>query len=161
MSENDEPCQMSRRECLAWLSRAAAAAAAFQAVGGRAFAGDKDDKAEKWTKVGDLMTLKNESAVEIDKQNMILTRTDDGVACLSIFCTHKRNKLNVDKDGGISCPVHSSIFDLKGSPQGGPATRSLTWYACKIDDKGAIYVDGSKQVKQGQWAELPVWAKKK
>ena len=70
-------------------------------------------------------------------------------------------RLDVDKDGAISCPMHGSTYGLDGQPTGGPATQALNWYQTQIDKEGAISTDISKTIKQGQWAELPDWAKKK
>ena len=147
--------EMSRRECLSWLVRASAIA-----VAGIATRSWGDDTVGM-TQIGDLMKIANDTARLIQKPNVILTRTSKGVACLSAVCTHKHNNLDVDKDGNIFCPVHSSMFDLEGNPSGGPATRALNWYHAEVSKDGAISCDASRTVKQGDWAELPDWAKPK
>ena len=146
---------MSRRDCLAWLARASAIAVA--GITTRTWG---DDTAGL-VKIADLIRIANDTARKIEKPNVILTRTSKGVACLSTICTHKHNTLDVDKDGNIFCPVHSSMFDLEGNPSGGPATQALNWYHTEISKEGAISVDAGKTVKQGDWAELPDWAKPK
>jgi nitrite reductase/ring-hydroxylating ferredoxin subunit len=156
--------EMSRRDCLNWLARATVGIAAADLCGLRAQCAEKGEKREKkdgLVKLADLAALRNESAIEIAKQNLILTRSNAGVTALSIFCTHRHNRLEIEKDGSIVCPVHDSIFDFSGKPQSGPASRALTAYLTQIDDDGAIRVDTSKTVKSGTFAELPAWAKPK
>lgn len=154
-SRNDENL-LSRRECLSWLARASALA--LTGLSAQAWAGDSE---AGYVKIADLIKVKNESAQAIAKPNVILTRTADGVACLSATCTHRRNALQVDSEGCITCPAHNSTFDFQGNPTGGPATRPLTWYQAEISKEGDVRVDISKTVKQGEWASLPDWAKPK
>jgi nitrite reductase/ring-hydroxylating ferredoxin subunit len=142
---------MSRRDCLTWLARAAAIPLAAE-VCARAHAAGA---------VANLTSFPNESARLLDKPEAILTRTRAGVACLSAYCTHRRNKLDVAKDGTISCPIHNSQFDHAGVPIGGPATRPLPWYSAHVSEDGDITVDTSQTVAQGTWAPLPDWAKPK
>jgi len=162
MSERDTEhgMNMSRRECMTWLARAAVIAAGADIC--RAHCGEKKEKESdsksQWVKLADLSAVRNESATEFAKQNVILTRTKDGVAAFSVFCTHRHNRLEVE-NGSIVCPVHDSLFDLAGKPQSGPASRALPAYAVKIDDDGTISVDTSKTVKTGTLADLPAWAK--
>ena len=152
---NDSTDQMTRRDCLAWIARASAVALAGSAAPGA-------QSAEGGAiKIANLMAIPCETAREIERPETILTRTSKGVACLSRVCTHRRNKLEVDSEGHISCPVHSSTFDLAGNPSGGPATRPLTWYQTAVSNNGAITVDVSQTVAQNSWAELPGWAKPK
>lgn len=160
------PLDMSRRDCMNWLSRAALVATAAHVCALSAQCGEKKDdkkkddkdKKEKWVKLADLAAVRNDSATEFAKQNLILTRTSAGVAALSVFCTHRHNRLDVE-NGTIICPVHDSLFDLAGKPQTGPASRALPAYLVKIDDDGTISVDTSKTVQSGTLAELPAWAK--
>lgn len=112
-------------------------------------------------KIGDLMSLRNDSAAEVPKRELIVTRTDDGVACLSAWCTHQHNRLTVTKDGSIYCTAHGSSFDLSGKPISGPASTPLTSYLTKVENSGAIMADPAKTVAHGKLAPLPDWAKPK
>lgn len=160
--------EMSRRDCMNWLARAAAIAAVADVCSAHCGErGDKKDSKDKdgggkgqWVKLADLSAVRNESATEFAKQNVILTRTSEGIAALGVFCTHRHNRLDVE-NGSIVCPVHDSLFDLTGKPQSGPASRALPSYAARVDDDGGIWVDTSKTVKSGTLAELPAWAKPK
>jgi nitrite reductase/ring-hydroxylating ferredoxin subunit len=160
-TNSDSTESMSRRECLKWLARAATLATAGLVFGStRLLADDKDDKKNS-VKIAQLLAVKNESVQEIEKPNLILSRTAKGVACMSMYCTHKHNKLTVGDDGSICCTLHSSTFDRSGKATGGPAGKSLPWYQTEVRDNGDIYVNASKTIEQGQWAELPAWAKPK
>ena len=147
---------LTRREALAWLARAAAAGLALP--GACVWAGDGERLAPK---LANLMALRNESAQLIEDQGVILVRTSHGLAAFPNICTHKRQQLEVDKDGGIFCPVHGSRFNLQGKPTNGPANRGLKWFKVQVEESGAVRVDTSQAVEAGAWAELPAWAKKK
>lgn len=151
--------EMTRRECMRWIGRAAVVGCGVSLC---ADAGDKDKKKSGSNAVSivNLMSLRNGSALEVEKSEFILTRTDKGIAALSVWCTHRRNRLQVE-NGIISCPVHGSEFDLDGKPLNGPANRPLTWLATSVDEDGNIKVDPSKQVGEGNWAALPAWAQPK
>jgi Rieske Fe-S protein len=144
---------MSRRECIAWLTGTFVAAACARP--------GESHAADGGAKVANLIELRNECARLLEHPEAILSRTNKGVACFSAICTHRRNKLEVDKDGAITCPVHDSIFDLSGQPIGGPATRPLTWFATQVSEDGDISVDPSQTVPLGTWAKLPDWATRK
>jgi Rieske Fe-S protein len=166
---------MTRRDCLNWLARAAAVAAAYELCPSVACADDKDKKKDKdkekekekekdkkgqSVKAADLFSIRNDTAIEITKPSVFLTRTNAGVAALATYCTHKRHRLEIE-EGCIVCPVHGSNFDNTGKPTSGPANKPLPWYLSSIDDNGAIFVDTSKTVERGSWAALPDWAKPK
>lgn len=174
MSSPANETTMSRRDCMLWIGRAAALGCALEFCGHELHAGDdeKSDKKKKKDKekqnssdrrgeaaAVNLIALPNGKALEADKSDYILTRTDHGVAALSVFCTHRRNRVQLE-NGVISCPVHGSEFDLDGKPLNGPATRALTWFAVQVAEDGTIRVDTSKQIPEGSWAPLPTWARK-
>lgn len=170
MDRTTDASAMTRRDCMAWLGRAAALGCALEFCAHDVHAGDDDKKKKKEKQnehrnggreaaIVNLMALPNGKALEADKSDYILTRTDRGVAALSVFCTHRRNRLQLE-NGVISCPVHGSEFDLDGRPLNGPATRALTWFTVQVAEDGSIRVDPSKQVAEGSWAALPSWARK-
>ncbi len=163
--------EMTRREALAWLTRATVAGCA--ACGScSAWAGDGDEEKEedgkgdgeakpsKLRKICNIMELRSGRAKEMDDPPMILVRTRKGLAAFDIACTHKRQDLAVVPDGSaIACPLHNSQFDLEGRPMTGPASRSLKRYFVSVDEDGDVYVDNSRRMKRGEWAPLPEWAR--
>ena len=153
--------RMTRRDCLAWLARAAAAGGALCLECAR---GEERPPAAAGgaKKVANLIALKNEAAREIADPALILVRTAKGVAAFPRTCTHRHQPLAVDeRSGTIYCPTHGSQFDLEGKPTGGPASRRLAWYKTTLDDDGDIRVDTTQKVEAGAWAPLPDWAKAK
>ncbi len=144
---------MSRRDCIVWLARAAAIPLAAHAC---IFA-HADGAAPNLT------ALRNDSARLLDKPEAILTRTRDGVAGLSTVCTHRRNKLEIGKDGEITCPVHDSVFDLaRSGHRPARATKPLTLVSHSNQrSTHDITIDPSQTVQTGSWAPLPDWAKPK
>jgi len=157
-SEKDANEQrMSRRDCLTWLASASALALA----GLNTSVWAEDDGAAGAVKIADLIRFPSGTVKLLASPKCFVSRTAKGVACMSTICTHRKSDLDLSKDGEIYCPVHGSTFDGEGNSSGGPANRPLTWYATTISDAGAISVDTASTVKQGQWAELPAWAKPK
>jgi nitrite reductase/ring-hydroxylating ferredoxin subunit len=141
---------MTRRDCMAWIARASAgivcASAAAPAAADEAL---------------NLMSLRNNSARLLTAPAAIVTRTKTGLACFSTICTHRHNKLEVGKDGVITCPVHDSVYDMNGKPISGPATQPLPQFALSVNDDGDITIDVSKSAPQGTRTPLPEWARGK
>jgi nitrite reductase/ring-hydroxylating ferredoxin subunit len=146
MNESERP--MTRRDCMAWLARASAALVCAEAVAPVAAA-----------EALNLLNLRNDSARLLTSPDAIVTRTKAGLACFSTICTHRHNKLEVGKDGVITCPVHDSIFDLSGKPISGPATQPLPQFGIAVNDDGDITIDVSKSAPQGTRTPLPDWAR--
>jgi nitrite reductase/ring-hydroxylating ferredoxin subunit len=75
--------------------------------------------------------------------------TDDGVAVMSLVCTHlgcivKRTET------GFDCPCHGSKFGPRGELATGPAPRRLPWWAVSQAPDGTILVDLAKEVAPGK-----------
>jgi Rieske Fe-S protein len=75
--------------------------------------------------------------------------TGDGVAVMSLVCTHlgcivKRTET------GFDCPCHGSKFGPNGELVSGPAPRSLPWWAVSEAPDGTILVDLAKEVAAGK-----------
>lgn len=154
MSEPTEEPRMTRRECLAWLGRAAAVAGCVSACS-PAWAGDGEKK------MANIMALPSGSAKEFDDPDLILVRTETGVAAYPRVCTHKHTPLAVDDAGAIVCPLHGSQFGYDGKPVTGPATRALKGFQVRVDEAGNVWVDTGKRVEGGTFAPLPAWAQPK
>jgi nitrite reductase/ring-hydroxylating ferredoxin subunit len=85
-------------------------------------------------------------------KGLIVARNDDKIVAMTAKCTHKNSTLGV-KDNHIKCPSHGSTFSEQGTPTGGPAKAALFRYAIKLDDKGHLIVDKSKQFGEKQWED--------
>ena len=150
---------MSRRECLAWLARASAVVV----VGGAIQCAHADDEARAGSSgIANLMNIASGTAREIQSLNVILVRSEKGVACMSITCTHRKTKLDVDKDGGISCPAPQQHLRFRRQVHRWPGDQPpSTRYRTTIAQNGDISVDVSSTVKPGEWTDVPDWAKPK
>lgn len=87
-------------------------------------------------------------------KQIILVRENGKLYALSALCTHKQFVVKT-KDDQLFCPKHSSRFDFDGKPakkpngRMGPAKKPLVHYAISADATGAITVDTSKVVAEG------------
>lgn len=143
--------QMSRRDCLNWLAKAGALAVVAGSGLGQCFG---EDAPGGPVKIANLADVKTGTATAIGKPSVILTRTADGLACLSTRCTHKGGVLGIEK-GVITCPKHGAQFDLAGKVTKGPAKTDLPWLQLDLGKDGAITADASKTVAQGKWVAVP------
>jgi Rieske Fe-S protein len=62
------------------------------------------------------------------------------LTALSSICTHRKCKLDVEKDKSFHCPCHDSTFDPGGKVTEGPAKRDLPVYQISTDEKGNLVV---------------------
>lgn len=83
-------------------------------------------------------------------QNVRILATDEGIAAMSIICTHL-GCLVGKEDGVFSCPCHGSKFDLQGNVTGGPAPRPLVWLAVSQAADGSIVVDKKNEIEPGNF----------
>lgn len=89
----------------------------------------------------------------ITDQNVRVICGNQGVAAMSLICTHLG--CVVDKnDAGFKCPCHGSIFDEKGNVTGGPAPRGLMWLSVSKTADGSLMVDKGKEVPEGEFFQL-------
>lgn len=70
-----------------------------------------------------------------DGKGILVTRVSDTeYYALSMMCTHQGNTINnTVTDGGIVCPLHLSMFSLKGEVLRGPAEEPLKQYDAVFD----------------------------
>ncbi len=78
---------------------------------------------------------------------MILSR-DEGIAALSLVCTHLGCIVSKEEEG-FSCPCHGSKFDPEGAVLAGPAPRALRWLPVSMAVDGRLVVDGKGEVPAG------------
>jgi Rieske Fe-S protein len=86
----------------------------------------------------------------IKPDGLLIAHTDDKIYAMTSKCPHKGSTIGV-KDNKIRCPSHGSTFSDQGTPTGGPAKSALFRYAIKLDDKGHLIVDKSKQFAEKDW----------
>lgn len=82
------------------------------------------------------------------KRNVRVECTEEGVAAISLVCTHLGCIVKEIEDG-FSCPCHGSKFDIAGAVTGGPAPRALPWLEVSQAADGSIIIDAGKESKPG------------
>jgi len=86
----------------------------------------------------------------IPEQNVMVVSRKDGIAALSLVCTHLGCIVSKSKDG-FACPCHGSVFDNNGHVLGGPAPRGLRWLEVDRAVDGRLVVDASREVDPGTY----------
>ena len=76
--------------------------------------------------------------------------TEEGVAALSLICTHL-GCIVQETEEGFNCPCHGSKFSKAGKVQAGPAPRPLKWVAVSQAADGSITVDTAREVEPGTY----------
>jgi len=84
----------------------------------------------------------------LQEQQVRLIATEEGVAALSLICTHLGCIIK-ESETGFSCPCHGSKFDHDGKVIGGPAPRPLRWLAVSQAADGMLVVDKGREVQPG------------
>ena len=81
----------------------------------------------------------------IPGRNIRVISTSEGLAAVSLICTHL-GCVAAKIDQGYSCPCHGSKFGLEGQVLSGPAPRALRWLELGRAPDGSIVVDMQREV---------------
>ena len=73
-------------------------------------------------------------------RGFFIVRQGEKLFALSAICTHKRCKLEVERDHSFSCPCHGSTFDPSGHVTEGPAKRDLPMFPTLVNENGQLLV---------------------
>ncbi len=84
----------------------------------------------------------------ITQRNVVIVATQDGVAAISLVCTHL-GCIVARTAQGFSCPCHGSDFDDQGKILGGPAPKDLPWLEVSRRADGKLQVDLKQEVALG------------
>ena len=87
----------------------------------------------------------------IDERQVQILATAEGVAVISMICTHLGCITKQEDNGGYSCPCHGSVFDEGGEVVGGPAPRALKWLEVSLAPDGQLIVDGKREISPGSY----------
>jgi len=128
--------RLNRRDFL-WLGATALAGCASpQSEGGGPAAGS-----ERVVNAGPAgLYLKDGVYTRYRDLGFFIVRRGASLYALSAICTHRRCKLEVERDRTFSCPCHDSTFDENGRATKGPATRDLPRYAISINQENEAVV---------------------
>lgn len=86
----------------------------------------------------------------LPEQKVRIVSTSEGIAAMSLICTHLGCIVGETPDG-FSCPCHGSKFNQQGRVVGGPAPRPLPWLAVSQAADGSLLVDTAEEVPSGQF----------
>lgn len=155
MSNRLEPEPIPRRDFLGMASMWSAGIAVLGSAIGMARLAKPSvlPEASKRFRVGKVSEFKPGIVKVIAEQNVRVVCSSQGVAAMSLICTHLG--CVVDKtEAGFKCPCHGSIFDETGKVLGGPAPRGLLWLSVSLAADGSLVVDKGKEVPEGQFFEI-------
>jgi cytochrome b6-f complex iron-sulfur subunit len=84
----------------------------------------------------------------IPGQNVYVISTNQGIAAISMVCTHL-GCIVAKVEGGFACPCHGSKFSGEGKVKGGPAPRPLRWIEVSRAADGTLMADHDREVALG------------
>jgi len=88
-----------------------------------------------------------------ENERVVVIRERDGIAAISVVCTHLGCTVTVT-ESGFDCPCHGSQYDADGVVTGGPAPAPLEWYQIAVAPNGELEIDKTKQVPQGTYLNV-------
>ena len=89
----------------------------------------------------------------LPEQKVRIISTDEGIAAMSLVCTHLGCVVG-ESPAGFLCPCHGSRFDTDGKVVAGPAPRPLRWLAVAQAADGTLVVDTAAEVKPGTFYQV-------
>jgi Rieske Fe-S protein len=73
-------------------------------------------------------------------EGFFVVRQGDKLCALSSYCTHRRCKLEAERDRSFYCPCHGSTFDPNGKVTEGPARRDLPMLPALTNENGQLLI---------------------
>lgn len=83
-------------------------------------------------------------------QKVRVHATDQGVAAVSLVCTHLGCIVGESPEGFL-CPCHGSRFNHDGDVIGGPAPRGLRWLEVSQAPDGTLVIDTATEAQPGEY----------
>lgn len=112
-----------------------------------------DNKERTWSRALDLEELWEGDlvGVVVDGKPVMLINVDGTVYAYANRCPHQDWELSDGDldDTTLTCVRHLWEFDITTGCGVNPADARLTGYPCRVDPDGAIYVDVTHSVKEG------------
>ncbi|MEW5815295.1 MAG: ubiquinol-cytochrome c reductase iron-sulfur subunit [Spirochaetota bacterium] len=99
-------------------------------------------------KIGRLKDIPVDSTKIYAEQKVLVKRDSEGVAAISLICTHLGCVVKRTEEG-FACPCHGSFFDNQGRVLKGPAPKPLPWFEVSLDPSGKLVVNTGKEVPLG------------
>ncbi len=89
----------------------------------------------------------------LPEQKVLLSSTPEGIAAISLVCTHL-GCIVARTENGFACPCHGSVFANDGRVIGGPAPSGLKWLEVSQAIDGRLVVNGGRQVESGSYFKV-------
>jgi Rieske Fe-S protein len=89
----------------------------------------------------------------IPEQKVMVVAHAEGVAAISLVCTHLGCIVS-RTEKGFACPCHGSAFRADGQVEAGPAPRGLQWFEVAQAVDGRLVVDASREVAPGTFFKV-------
>ena len=104
-------------------------------------------------RIGSASTFGPGTVHVISEHKVRVEGTAEGVAAISLVCTHL-GCIVAANETGFSCPCHGSKFDKAGNVTGGPAPSALKWLAVIKTADGSLMVDKGNTVPPGTYFKV-------
>lgn len=150
-----DPKPIPRRDFLGMAGWWSAAIAIFGSVVGMAQLPKPRvlPEASGTVKVGPASAYPAGTTRDFADQRIRVISSPEGVAAMSLVCTHLGCVVSENPDG-FHCPCHGSRFDHEGRVLGGPAPRALHWLPISRAADGSLLVDTKGDVPPGTFYEV-------
>ncbi len=150
MSERLAPESCGRRDLLSWAAVGTAGVAILGTVAGmlRLVKPRVLPEAASRFSIGDPGDFTAGEERVITERNVIILSATEGIAAISLVCTHL-GCIVARSAEGFSCPCHGSRFGEQGKVLGGPAPRDLPWLEISRRPDGKLLVDLKREVSPG------------
>lgn len=152
MSDRLEPEPISRQDFLGIAGvGSAAAAVAFSTIGMLRLPKPRVlPDVSAVVRVGQPAEYPPGTARILSAEKIRVVCTEQGVAAMSLICTHL-GCIVKESQSGFECPCHGSKFDPRGEVLAGPAPRALLWLAVSQAPDGTLLVDRAREVEAGEF----------
>ncbi len=150
-----DPEPVARRDFLGIASMATAGAAIFGSLLGmlRLAKPRVLPEASARVRVGKPSDYAAGTSKVLTSHNVLMIRNEQGIAALSLVCTHLGCIVEPDASG-FKCPCHGSKFNADGTVVAGPAPEPLHWLSIGQTADGSLIVDKELTVPAGEFYEL-------
>lgn len=147
-----DPEPVPRRDFLGWAGLGAAGIAVIGSMIGLARLPKPSvlPEASRRFRVGKPAEFPPGTVKIVPEQNVRIIGADEGVAAMSLVCTHL-GCIVAESPEGFKCPCHGSRFSREGKVVGGPAPRPLRWLDVSQAADGSLVVDLDREVKPNQF----------
>ena len=150
MSERLTPPPKTRRDFLSWTALGAAGATIVGVFGAMASLIKPrvlPEAASRFS-IGNPGDYSPGEEHVMTERNVLVLVTAEGVAAISLVCTHL-GCIVARTAEGFSCHCHGSDFDPLGKIMGGPAPKDLPWLEVSRRADGKLLVDAKREVTPG------------